>query len=132
MTTEPAELSEGQLIGLLRVYVDYRRREAEAGEGKDQVGGQLKRWLEAHPGEVLWDGETRLEGRLQARAGTPTYDLLGIREHDDSLFQRLLALGCVSIESKAVKLHAEQLAGVQRYAMPGKGSVALIVEERPG
>ena len=131
MTTEPAELSEGQLIGLLRVYVDYRRREAEAGEVKDQVGGQLKRWLEAHPGEVLWDGETRLEGRLQQRAGTITYDLLGIEEFDPPLFNRLLRLGCLRVDAGAVKVQAEQLAGIQRYALPGKGTVALLVEERP-
>ena len=131
---DPDAVERGQLLRMLRAYIECRHvRDLEA-KRLETMGGHLKDFLNKHPEETLWDGENEIKARLQERKGANIYDLLSLREKDPVLFKRALGLGCVSLDPKAVKLHEEQLVGIERYAGPGKGTVALQVErkkERP-
>ena len=118
------------LVSLLRAYVEARAERDNYGKRVESLGKMMKAYLEAHSGEVLWDGENKIEARLQDRSGGVTYDVISLRTHDAVLFERLFDTGCVTLDAAVVKAQADQVAGVEKYAMPKKGTTALIVERK--
>ena len=125
------ELTAEQLVPLLRAYCEARTQREVYGKQTEQLGALIKAYLQSHPGEVLWDGETRMEARLQMRAGV-IYDLVSIRAKNPVLFDRLADLGCLTVDSQVLKAQLDQLPGVEDYRMPGRATQALMVEQRPG
>ena len=125
------ELTAEQLVPLLRVYCEARAQREGYGKQTEQLGALIKAYLQSHPGGVLWDGEARLEARLQMRAGV-IYDLVSIRAKNPVLFDRLADLGCLTVDSQVLKAQLDQLPGVEGYRMPGRATQALMVEQRPG
>ena len=126
---EPA-IDPRVLVSLLRAYTEARTERDNYGRRVDSLAKMLKQYLEAHPEEVLWDGENRIEARLQNRSGGETYDLVSIHASNPALFERLYNTGCLMVDAAAVKAQRDQVAGVEKYAMPKKGTTALIVEEK--
>lgn len=124
---ESVELTDAFVSGLLHQYVEAREDESIAAERKGRLGELIKHYLETHPDEVAWDGERKIEGRLQQRTNT-VYDLVSLKRNDPALYQRLEELGCLTVNAAAAKAQKAQLGGLDRYAMPGVGSTALQVE----
>ena len=122
-------ISQQMAVNMLAPYLEARSERDHYAKTVERFGALLKDYLEREGG-VVYDGERGIEASLQTRNGTPVYDLVAIREHDPVLFQRLIDLGCLAVNAAAVKAQGQQLVGIERYAGPGKGSVALIVSEK--
>lgn len=120
---------ERDLTALLATYVAARAERGAADDLLKTLGDRFKAWLDAHPEDELVDGERGLRAFLQPRRGTPVYDLVAIQERDPVLFERLLKLGCLSVNAAAVKAQGAQVAGVEKYASPTPSSPALQVKE---
>ena len=127
---DPDAIDRRMLLGLLRAYVGLRAERDAAAKGMDALSKQIKPYLEAHPGEVLFDGESRIEASLQERSGGVTYDLISIHKADPILFQRLFDTGCLTVDAAVVKAQHDQVGGLEKYAMPKRGSVALMVDQK--
>ena len=132
-TEETVHVTREMVAYMLAPYVEARIERDAYGKTVERFGALIKDFLERNEG-VVWS-ETRdgvIEASLQERRGTPVYDLDSIRKSDPVLFERLLDLGCLQVNTAAVKAQGQQLLGIERYAGPGKGSVALIVQEKRG
>jgi hypothetical protein len=119
---------------LQRVLPDYLAARAErlAAERRErQAADLLRSWLKASGERELVDAETGIGVRLQERQGAPAYDAIAIREHEPALWRRLVDLGCVFVDHRAVLAQekAGQVAGLDRYRVPGPVSEALVVVE---
>ena len=130
-TEETVEITREVAVGMLAAYVDARLRVKNETFTQDKLGQLIKHYLETHE-EVLYDGEHEIEARLQERGAAPVYDLVSIQDKDPVLFGRLMQLGCLTVNAAAVKAQGQQLLGIERYAGPGKGTTALIVQEKRG
>jgi len=129
MTTEESvELSLQDVVGLLRPYVEARDQETSSGKQRARLGELLKHYLERHPGEVVYDGESGLEASLQERQGAAVYEMDRMPEDLVLLLHRHGALKVDGIVLKALAGHqvAEQ---AKAYARPGAATVALNVKE---
>lgn len=123
-----------QAAMLREVLPEYLAARAErlAAERRERKAADLLRsWLRASGERELVDGETGVGVRLQERRGAPSYDALALRERDPALWHRLLELGCVTVDHRAVQAQerAGQIAGLDRYRMPGPVTEALVVVE---
>ena len=132
MTGEPDPDADDRrmLVSLLRAYHEARADRDNAVKRVDSLGKMMREFLESHPGEVLWDGENKIEARLQERSGGVTYDLIAIAHQDHVLFDRLFNLGILTVDAAAAKAQRDQVAGLEKYAMPKRGTTALIVERK--
>lgn len=114
---------EGKLKDLFELRVANRKTE-------NFIAGLVEMimlWMNANPGESLVDGERGYKGYLQPRQGATPYDLVALREQDPLLFQRLLNLGCLTVNAKAVAAQGVQVAGVSKYAGPRPVTYSLQV-----
>jgi hypothetical protein len=132
MTDVHVERTQREMMA--SVLPDYLAARAErlAAERREKAAAELLRsWLRASGERELIDAETGIGVRLQERQGAPAYDAIAIREHDPALWQRLIDLGCVTVEHRAVVAQekAGQIAGLDRYRVPGPVSEALVVVE---
>ena len=77
-------------------------------------------------------GSFHMEGigefRLQERINT-TYDVLGIKRFRPDLYETLLELDALKVDTTKAKAHAERLQGLRKLAIEGR-TTALIVEKR--
>ena len=126
---EALNMTEADLVAMLPRYVEQREIKADAERFLDPLGKEIKKWLEAHPGEPLVDGERGITASLQERRGTPAYDLLTLHEKEPVLFERLLLTGCLRIDHSAVRVQGIQVSGVEKYASPTPVTTALLVKE---
>lgn len=124
---EDVELTERDVVGLLKAYDDARTAATKAKAKQDAIGAQLKAWLEKHD-EPLYDGEHGLEAKLTTVPGAKVYDLVNLRVNDPVLYQRLGHLGALTVDAKVAAAQADQLPGLSRYAMPGAGHTRLDVK----
>lgn len=128
MTIETTNTRRAMLAEVLPEYLAARAERMAAEKRERKAADLLRSWLQASGERELIDGESGMGVRLQERQGSPAYDALAIREHDPALWQRLLDLGCVSVNHAAVKAQedAGQIAGLERYRMPGRVTVSLV------
>lgn len=127
---EPLDIdTHRKLVEWLPLYVRARDAEQQAKSEKEGMGKAFKDYLEAHPDDTLYDGETGLQAVLQERHGTPAYDLVTLHENDPLLFGRLLKTGCLQVNAAAVKAQGAQVGGVEKYAFPAPITTALQVKE---
>ena len=123
------ELAEGYLENLLPSYAANRHAEYEARKAKDGIASLLRQWLEAHPEQVLYNGEAGIEASLRPRKlPGRLYDLTTLAKQDPALFERLLEMGCLQVNDAIVKEQGAQVGGVERYAFPQGETKALVVE----
>ena len=90
---------------------------------------QLRDELLAHVEEF---GSFHVEGvgefRIQERINT-SYDVLGIKRFRPDLYETLLELDCLKVDTTKAKAHAERLTGLKQVAIEGR-TTALVVEKR--
>lgn len=120
---------QGELEALLVEFASTRSMKSGLETYLDGMTRRLKAWLDAHPGEELVDGEHGLRAYLQPRRGQRPYDLLSLRLADPVLFERLLDLGCLTVNPAAVKAQGAQVGGINRFAGPEPVSYSLQVKE---
>jgi hypothetical protein len=118
-----------KLVSWIVKYARARDAEQQAKTEKEGMGKAFKDFLEEHPDDFLYDGETGLQAVLQERRGTPSYDLVTLHEQDPLLFQRLLKLGCLQVNHTAVKAQGAQVGGIEKFAFPAPITTALQVKE---
>jgi hypothetical protein len=126
------ERTQREMIAIvLPEYLATRAERLAAERRERQAADLLRSWLRASGERELIDPETGIGVRLQERQGAPAYDAVAIREHDPALWRRLVDLGCVSVDHRAVVAQekAGQIAGLDRYRVPGPVSEALVVVE---
>ena len=128
MVTNEREIEDRDLLAMLPLYVDLRERETSAKEEKERIGKPIRKYLEEHPGETLYDGESDIEGRLQRRSSAPQYDLLSLFEREPELFKRLLHSGCLRADHGLIVKQGAQLGGIARYAFPHGETFVLDVK----
>ncbi|HXK33125.1 MAG TPA: hypothetical protein VNM91_03815, partial [Dehalococcoidia bacterium] len=108
------------------------RAERLAAERREKAAAELLRsWLRANGEDELVDAESGWGVRLQTAQGTPRYDVVSLREHDPALWQRCVELALVTLDHRAVQAQerAGQIAGLDRYRMPGSTVERLVVIE---
>lgn len=124
---ETHELTQEFAANLLAPYIEAREQEAIYGKQKTRLGDLLKHYLEQHAGEVVWDGERRIEGRLQERHGTDGFEM---ERMPDDLVLLLNRIGALSVNAAVIKACTVQevLDRIKPYKVPGKTTTALQVE----
>ncbi len=118
-----------RLEAMLEDYVLQRASKSSAEREMERISKEVKPWLEAHPEEQLIDGERGFVVFLQTRGGGETYDMTRM---PDDLVLLLHHMGALSINTKAVAAQdgKEVSERTKPYKIPGKGTVALIIERK--
>lgn len=66
--------------------------------------GRVRRWLTDHPDESLVDQELGIRAWLQSGGTSDRYEaVLVIKEQNPAVYERLLLLGCLSVDGAKVK-----------------------------
>jgi hypothetical protein len=99
---------------------------------KDAIAQRLKLELQNNPDAII-DGEHQLVATLKERAGAPTFDLISMSQKDASLVVEAARLGLLKVQTEAARKQKGQSAAadalLNKYAMPGPSTFALIVEK---
>lgn len=132
--TEARELDpiieERRIVGLLKPYVEARKAEAYAKRDKDAAGEAIKDWLQRHPADSLYDGETGIDAQLKTRNGTESYD---IGRMPWALVKKLWAANALSMDVKMLRALAEKTTlyiDSQPWRVPGSATEYLEVTQR--
>lgn len=127
--TEPRIVNHQGAVAALTAYCDYRRIEGDAKRGKDEVGSEIKLWMQSHDEEELRDGEHNITARLQRRQGSPQLDAPNATtEH----LRWLADHGCLKLDYTTFKNLVgkfPEALDINRTLMPGGETVALDVRE---
>ncbi len=120
--------SQRVVVGLLKQYVEARQQETAAAARKAYFGSTIRKYLDAHPGETVEDGEFGIVARIQERQ-TMDYDFSALSEAD---LYALATQGLLKADAAGMKaLGGKTLATshLLEHKIPGL-TTALIVEER--
>lgn len=131
----PEQFTERDLIGLLAGAYALKRQRDDLDKAYKTATKPVREWLEAHPGERLWDGENSLFATLQERSGSQRLDAMSLTEKRPDLLAWLASQGCLSLDNRAyaaVEDKAIQALDVKPFLMPGKRSMALILDKEKG
>ncbi len=121
------DLTHRQVVDLLAPYDDARADAKAAGERQKALGDAIRGFLEAHPEEIVRDGEHLLEAALQFRSTGEAYDVGAM---PDGLILALAGHGCLKVDAKAVEALASSLSAASRaqeFRRPGGRIAALVV-----
>ena len=129
MTTDGEALDHGQLVGLLRAALEARAQRDHYARQFDNIARLFKGYLEAHPDEVLFDGESKIEARLQRREKPANYDTASMPW---ALIQALHEARLLSVSDACVKAITDQRLQdeARRFRQPGGETLALLIEEK--
>lgn len=93
---------------------------------------EVKTLRDALSAHIADNGSFHMEGigefRLQERTSV-SYDVPAIREHNPDLFNTLIDLDCLKVDTTKAKAHSERLTGLKNLAITG-GTTALVIEKR--
>ena len=93
----------------------------------------MRAWLEKHPGEFLYDGESRVAAQLRDRRGPPQLDVLGLAERHPELITWLARMGALKLDRDmwaALQAKAIEVERIKPFIMPGKGTTALEIRRQ--
>ena len=130
MQTEDVDTTHAHAVAVLASYFDLGKEESQIKRQRGIISGLIKGYLNDHPDETLYDGERRIEGRLQSRSGSPALDAANattetLRWLADNHCLNLDYRRFKTLEGKAVEFH-----DIAKTLMPSTGSEALVVKER--
>jgi hypothetical protein len=126
------DFTEGQLIALLKGLYEIKRQRNDLDDAYKKASEPVRAWLDAHPGEQLYDGESRIVARLQDRTGAPELDVISLYQKDPETILGLASFGCLKLDAKAwqaIQGKSISAENAKPYLMPGKASVALILDK---
>ena len=133
---ETGEIEEGQplkrelAVILISPYYNLGREINRQEKQRSAWGKPIREFLEANRGEPLEDRELGLVARLQERQGPDTYDVPAM---PDALVIWAAKQGLLNMDAKPAKALLGKFAEgleLERFRMPGRPSVALVVEKR--
>lgn len=116
-----------EVFRLMRAYVKAREAEKVAGKERARLGELIKHYLQ--PGQIIYDGETGIEARLQTRQGREHYDVSAMPAE---LVRALQAAGALQVDVDVIRALQGKSSlpdEIRPWAIPGPTSTALIVEE---
>ena len=125
-----AEISHADLVGLLQRLVELRKARKKHSDDFDDMADLFKAYLQKHPGEVIWDGEHRIEARLGETRTPESYDVFNM---PDDLILRLKAKQALSVDLKIMRdLQGKDsdADAAKRWRMPGGVTQRLVIEEK--
>ena len=128
MTDDGIELSESQLMILMRAYLEAGREEKRAKRAKEIAAGPIRDYLEKHGGQ-LYDGESGAVAILQPRKGTPELDTANL---PDELLRWMADQHALKLDKAvydALQGKAAEHLRVSDWISPGAGSTALVIRE---
>ncbi|MHB8533387.1 MAG: hypothetical protein ACYDC2_11775 [Solirubrobacteraceae bacterium] len=126
--TDDARMTRHEAVEKAAQYHTLKLAVAQTERMLKAVGDELRAYIEATGEPITGEGFPPLD--LVPRRVT-TYDLMSMRDAAPEVFERLVSLGCLSVNLTA--LHAQQRAGnihgADRFAMHGE-TKALTFERR--
>lgn len=145
MNEEEMHLKHADAVRLLKLALQAKQRKADASSKYDDFtrsgtatksAGIIRRYLEDHRGEELWDGENRIRATLQTRPGSPSLDWRSLAENAPELALWALQMGLAKLDSKLwermeTARQFVELLDMKGYIAPGRSSDVLqIVQEQ--
>ena len=136
---QPEHLEEErQILESMRGYDIDRTQAAIHGKRKENLGQDIKAFLEANDGrysarDPLYDGETGLEAWLQEKEAAATYDVIWLAKEHPEMIVELALVGALKAEPAILKPLGDKLAAAEALLMkkmPGKPTTALQVQKR--
>ena len=126
------EFTEAQLTALLPGIYQLKRMRDDSADQYKNATAPIRAWLDAHPGDFLRDGETGISARLQDRKGSQEIDAIRLAEAKPELLLWLARQGCLKLDAngwKGMVGKAIEVDDARGFLMPGKGSVALLIDK---
>lgn len=126
---QDVDLTREMIVDLLRPYVEARESETTYGKAKTRLGELIKAYLEQSGDAEVYDGERNLVAHLQNRT-SEAYD---VSRAPEDLILLAWRMGALTVNVAAVKAQpagSELKERLKPFAVPGRGSVALVVESR--
>ena len=134
-TDEQEDFTRQHLINILPSAYSAKRTAADTKSSYEDYQKIIKPWLEAHPGEQLYDGETEITAALGSRAGTPTLDWRTLAEANPELALWALKMGLATFNNKAfdaleTSAQFAELVDLKGYLMPGGETRTLHITKK--
>jgi hypothetical protein len=127
-----AEFTEASVVALLPGIYQLKRMRDDTAKRYETATKIVRAWLDAHPEDFLRDGETGISARLQARAGAQEIDAIRLAEVKPDLLLWLARQGCLKLDAngwKGMVGKAVEIDDARGFLLPGKGSVALLIDK---
>ncbi len=125
------ELTERQLIGMLKGAYDMRRDAAQTKKAYEQVKAIFGEWLDRHPGEKLYDAETRTYAALKSGGDSQVLDVITLASSNPSVLVKLGELGLLKLDVTAFKVQETKFQGgaiVRAHIIKEPRTARLIVD----
>jgi len=119
---------QADLVGMLFEYDRWRAQETSARAEKEKIAVRLRRWLDLHPADTLWDGERGIEARLQTRTGAERYDVAAMPA---ALVKALHNSNALTVDVTVLRALAGKTTvaeDVKPYRVPGMVTMSLEVK----
>ena len=123
-------INQVEALNLLRRYVEAREGETAFGKTKEGYGAQIKEYLAESDGEILWDGEHKLEAFLQERRLSERYDVAAMPQ---AVVLALWKANCLNVDTKVLAaLEGKSAIALKAkpYRVPAGVTTALVVRRR--
>ena len=125
------EITERQLVGMLKSAYDMRRDAARTKKAYEQVKAAFGDWLDTHPGERLYDAETRTYAALKGGGDSQVLDVMTLAREEPTALAKLAELGLLKLDVTAFKVQKTKFqegAIVERYIIKEPRTTRLIVD----
>ena len=131
--TEGHEFTAGELEAMLPGLLVIRRLRDSQDAAYKTGAAAIRSWLDAHPGEELFEGETRTRAWLESRAGSLELDAIGLAEKRPELLLWLAAKGALKLDGKAwlaLQGKAAEVLDINPFIGRSGGGDALKIDDR--
>ena len=125
------EITERQLVGMLKSAYDMRRDAARTKKAYEQVKAAFGDWLDQHPGERLYDSETRTYAALKSGGDAQVLDVITLAREQPTALAKLAELGLLKMDMTAFQVQKTKFqegAIVERYIIKEPRTTRLIVD----
>ena len=128
MIEQEVELDRRMLVDLLRPYINERAERDNHGKQVERYAALLKNYLERHPGEEIFDGESGIVAKLLERHSS---DVFETERMDAKLIRDLHKVGALKVDPAVIKaLGGQEIADrAKKYLRPGTVTAYLDVKE---
>ena len=125
------EVTERTLIGMLKGVDQLRRESTRLARAYHEAKKPLGKWLDEHPGEKLYDPETRTFAVLKGGGDNQVLDVRGLAQNEPAALLALAELALLKLDVtafKAQEMKFQEGAIVRRYIMKEPRTARLIVD----
>ena len=130
---QEAVQERAMVIDLLPEYKALTKAVNDAKKRQQALRDRIVQFMELEEETVLHDGEHGITVRLKSKAGTTEYDIASLAGRSPEVIGRLALIpGMLRAKHSVVKALGDasmDLAELRKVAVPGKGSVSLVIDE---